>query len=69
MGVENQIPSLAALFSLSGPGFLDLNSPSVYDVSTGKLSSGAEVFSDAAQTVGWEEMWLALDALFAPPNR
>lgn len=51
MGVESQIPSLAALFSLSGPGFLDLKSSSVYDVSTGKLSSGAEVFSDAAQTL------------------
>lgn len=51
VGVESQIPSLAALFSLSGPGFQDLKSASVYDVSAGKLRSGAEVFSDTAQTL------------------
>lgn len=50
VGVESEIPALATLFSLSGPGIWDLKSPSVSDVSTGKLSSGTEVFSDAAQT-------------------
>lgn len=48
VGVESQIPSLAALFSLRGSGFQDFKSP--YDVFTGKRSTGAEVFSDRAQT-------------------
>lgn len=46
---ESQIPSLATLFSLSGPGIWDSKSLSVYDVSTGKLGSGEEVFSDTAK--------------------
>lgn len=52
MGAASQILSPAALFSLSGPGILGFfKSPSVYDVSAGKLSIGAEVFSDRAHTL------------------
>ncbi len=49
--VEIQIPCLAALFSLSMPEIWYLKSPSVSDVSTGKLCSAAEVFSDTAHTL------------------
>lgn len=59
VGVGSQIPSVAARFCLSEPVlFLPFFSskkreknPCVYDVSTGKLSPGAEVFSDTAQTL------------------
>lgn len=53
VGVESQIPlSTSSIFFEWARILRILKSPSVCDVSTGKLSSGAEVFSDTAQTLG-----------------
>lgn len=64
VGVESQIPSLAALFSLSGSGFQDLRSPSVYDVFTGKTQLWRRgIFSQGTNSDDGDEMWLVLQVL------